>query len=660
MRHRNEIDGLRAIAVAAVILTHAGAPLRGGFLGVDIFFVISGYLITLILVREINEQRFTFAGFYARRARRILPALVLVSVCTVPVAWMVMPPTELQQYGQSLVALAFFATNLLFWHQSGYFAPATEEMPLIHTWSLAVEEQFYLLFPVVLVMLWRLGPRAVFIWLGLAALASLALAEVAARAIPNAAFYLLPFRAWELLAGALAALAVARHGLPGSRTVGLWHAMGRHANVLALSGLGMIVLSLAWHHPWLPIPGLWLVPPIAGTVMVLLFATRGTLAHWLLSRPPMIGLGLISYSAYLWHQPLFAFARIGQFDPPQAWQMVGLTALTLVLAWASWRWVEGPFRNPAQMSARQTAAAITAGGALAAGIGLAVHLGEGLPGLRFSPTQTAILASATPSPLRAECHVAPATPFEPERACVFPVGSKPGWAVLGDSHGVEIAHTLGDALVPRGESLVQLTVSGCPPALGFDPGLPGCAEWISNAIAWLEDNPGIHTILLAWRHSAYLYGPNSESFPALPNDPYRIANPGTPEEKRALYWAAVSTLIERLATGERRVVFVEPIPEIARSIGKYALHRPTADVLLPTVSRRYYATRNKDILSWFKRMQVETLPVADQLCDETQCYGAIAGTALYFDDDHLSMAGARRVIAPLFTETQVAGSKAMP
>ena len=206
MDYRREIDGLRAIAVLPVILFHAGfETFSGGFVGVDVFFVISGYLITTIIIAELEQGKFSIINFYERRARRILPALFLVMLVCIPLAWFWLLPRDMQDFSQSLVAVTVFASNILFWRESGYFDTAAELKPLLHTWSLAVEEQYYVIFPLFLMSFWRLGKRWIMILLVAVFVVSLALAQWASLAKPSAAFFLLPARGWELLVGAFAA-----------------------------------------------------------------------------------------------------------------------------------------------------------------------------------------------------------------------------------------------------------------------------------------------------------------------------------------------------------------------------------------------------------------------------------------------------------------------
>lgn len=335
--YRPEIDGLRAVAVLPVILFHAGVTqMSGGYIGVDVFFVISGFLITGILVRELNAGQFSLLGFYERRARRILPALFLVLLVTALVGAFVMLPYELAALGRGILAVLLFVSNVLFWRESGYFAAASELNPLLHTWSLAVEEQYYILFPLALAACWRWFPRGVVPLMVLVTVGSLALAEFLSVRMPSANFYLLPTRAWELLAGSLTALFLLRRRAPE----------GWLAEALGIAGLGAIVFAILTYDAATPFPSLWALVPVLGTVAIIVAASPGTLVGKLLGTAPFVGIGLISYSAYLWHQPLFAFARL--LDPdhhPQQGIMLILAVVALVLAWLSWRFVERPFRR---------------------------------------------------------------------------------------------------------------------------------------------------------------------------------------------------------------------------------------------------------------------------------------------------------------------------
>ena len=366
MQYRQEIDGLRSLAVLPVILFHAGVTFfSGGYVGVDIFFVISGYLITRIILSELQLGQFSIANFYERRARRILPALYLVALTCIPFAWAWMTPAQLSDFFFSLAAVSTFSSNILFWIESGYFAPASELMPLLHTWSLAVEEQYYVLFPLLLIVAWRCGRRWLFYLLLVIGSGSLMLSQWGAIHHPSANFYLLPTRLWELLLGSLLAFHSTKPApVPGHRG---------HPSMLnqclGAFGLGLILYAIFYFDDQTPFPSLYTLVPTLGTALILLFASGDTLVGKLLSRKLLVGIGLISYSAYLWHQPLFAFARIRSIEEPgpSLLSLLGLTSLAL--AFLSWRYVEQPFRDRKKFSRRKlfsiagiaTAAIITTG-----------------------------------------------------------------------------------------------------------------------------------------------------------------------------------------------------------------------------------------------------------------------------------------------------------
>ena len=337
MQYRAEIDGLRALAVLPVILFHAGFEwFSGGFVGVDVFFVISGYLITTIIISEMAEGKFSIVNFYERRARRILPALFFVMAACLPFAWLWLSPNDLKDFGQSLVTVSLFSSNFLFWWESGYFDTAAELKPLLHTWSLAIEEQFYILFPIFLILTWRLGLKWILIFLSTVFLISLGVAQWGAYNTPNAAFFLLPARAWELLVGVFAAFYLKYNTHLKSHSLN---------QALSLLGFGMIVYSIISFDKATPFPSLYALIPTIGTGLLILCAVPKTFVHKLLSLKFIVGIGLISYSSYLWHQPLLVFARHRLLGEISELILIALCLTSVVMAWFSWKFVEAPFRN---------------------------------------------------------------------------------------------------------------------------------------------------------------------------------------------------------------------------------------------------------------------------------------------------------------------------
>lgn len=359
--YRPEIDGLRAVAVIAVILYHAQLGIvSGGYLGVDIFFVISGFLITGIIEAELAGGRFSILRFYERRIRRIIPALMVMMLLCVPLAWRLMLPDDLENFGQSLIATAAFANNVLLMLTSGYFALAADFKPLVHTWTLGVEEQYYLVVPLLLAGLFRWGGRrATIVAIAGITVLSFAVALYCARYAATAGFYLLVARAWELGAGSLVAL-IAQPT--------------RHREAPAALGLAAILLSLLLAGEQFSTLVWPIAVPVAATCLILAYGRTGTLAARALAWRPAVIVGLISYSLYLYHQPIFAFARIASLDKPSRAMMAVLIAPVFILAWLSWRFIERPFRDRARTSARTvvgfwlatSAALLAIGGAMAA------------------------------------------------------------------------------------------------------------------------------------------------------------------------------------------------------------------------------------------------------------------------------------------------------
>ena len=450
LQYRPEIDGLRALAVAPVILFHAGlGPFDGGFVGVDVFFVISGYLITSIILGEMAAGSFSLTGFYERRARRILPALLLVVAACIPFAYLWMLPSDLEDFFRSVAAVATFSSNIHFWLESGYFDASSEVKPLLHTWSLAVEEQYYILFPLLLLGLRKLRERAAVPILAAIFLLSLAASDWGARAEPSAAFYLLPSRAWELLVGVFVALYLHKHGLPRLRVL---------SGVASIIGVFLIALSVFALEPRTPFPGLFALLPTLGTALVILFATERTLVRKLLSSKALVGLGLISYSAYLWHQPLLAFARYRFFEL-EPWALWVIVAATLALAAATWKFVELPFRNRDRIATRMIFRGSAAALVAMISIGFAGTAIETSPGresarvLSYEPDNRALRMRSW-RPLRElsgdEDYGVAGSPFDEElwfdpaddRKRMLLVGnsySKDLWNVLSHSDGVSEA-----------------------------------------------------------------------------------------------------------------------------------------------------------------------------------------------------------------------------
>jgi peptidoglycan/LPS O-acetylase OafA/YrhL len=462
LKYRAEIDGLRAITIVPVILFHAGFELfRGGFVGVDVFFVTSGYLITTILIEDIENNRFSIIKFYERRARRILPALFFVIICCIPFAWMWMLPNQMKDFSQSLVAVSLFTSNIHFWREGGYFA-ALEEKPLLHTWSLAVEEQYYLLFPIFLILAWRFGRSRVFWMIAAFAAISLVLSEWGWRNQATANFYFAPTRTWELLAGSIAAFIVQKRGVFNN-------------NLFSSIGLIAVLTSIFVYDRTTPFPSLYGLLPAGGAVLIILFAGSKTIIAKVLSYRLFVGIGLISYSAYLWHQPLFSFARIRSLEEPSVKLMFLLIVISMCLAMLSWRFVERPFRNKELISARLVAQISLFTASLIISIGWYGHITNGFEDAmlankfnqelskKYKSIQTSIDYDIYDFMFESDCKIWSRNSNMLDRAQLAKCREKYGKAVvvLGDSHAMNLYNILAKS--KKTKFLIGLAQGGCRP-----------------------------------------------------------------------------------------------------------------------------------------------------------------------------------------------------
>lgn len=490
--YRPDVDGLRALAVLPVVLFHMGVPgFFGGFIGVDVFFVISGYLITGIIARDLHAGRFSILEFYRRRVVRIFPALfVMLGVVSALAAWTLLP-SELIRYGKALAATAGFGSNFVFYAESGYFEPDGHTKALLHTWSLAVEEQFYLFWPLILAGLHARAAASVR-WISAAiTVASFAFALWLLKWDPTAAFFLIPSRAWELMIGALIAVMPA---LPAR------HRLLREA--LALGGIIGILIGVKFYNAGVPFPGPAALLPCLGAAAIIVAGGAGTsLGAKLLSWRPVVFVGKISFSLYLWHWPVIVFVQVGllmdQTWPVRAAELVA----SLLLAYLSWRYVEQPVRLGA---VRFPTPRILGGAALAMALSLAVGVAaivsQGLPG-RYNAHQLALANyenyDGDAAYRGGSCFVVGNDQkFDP--ACLNPRPGRATMLLLGDSHAAQLWPGL-DA-VGNGVSVLQANHTGCRPLLTpAGPKASACQQFTRTMLTdWLPRHP-VDVVVLAGR-----------------------------------------------------------------------------------------------------------------------------------------------------------------
>ena len=648
MKYRAEIDGLRALAVVPVILFHAGFELfSGGFVGVDVFFVISGYLITTILIEDIENKRFSIVHFYERRARRILPALFFVMLVCIPISSIYLPSDELRDFFQSIVAVSLFASNILFWKEGGYFDSEASDKPLLHTWSLAVEEQYYILFPIFLIIAWRFGKNRVFWMIVVMAAISMLLSEWGSRNHPNANFYLAPTRAWELFAGSIAAFVVQRQGVQKN-------------NLLALVGLSGIAFSIFFYDEATPFPSVYTLVPVLGVLLLVLYAEKETLAAKVLSTKGFVGIGLISYSAYLVHQPLLVFTNLAILEGGSVFTKAIVVCATFLVAWFMWRYVETPFRKAANQANQVL---VTSAVFLSAFIVLG-----GLYHYKVIPQKETILtwggkSYAAPAKFGGiELEGENCSAREPSKSCI--IGSlSPKVVIVGDSHARVLTQAAYEALAQDGFTLVDMSAGGCPFLIGLNTFTYGnqieeCdADYQKKRIEFISTLPP-STIILHARLPLYLHGDGFDNSigGVEPSRSYYVGVSGEEsyEERKNIFTNAFVDTISKIVNADHRVVIISPVPTngwhpIKRLMRISAIgNDPSIDYVRTkmAIPRRVVELRQADVISILEGLTekfaaVRVIDSLKILCDPHNCHSiSESGEILYADRDHLSTIGA--------------------
>lgn len=634
--YRRDIDGLRAIAVLPVVLFHLGvAPFSGGFIGVDVFFVISGFLITSIVYREQQAGDFSYARFYERRIRRLFPALAVMLLLTGVVAWFLLLPEDYKLFSEAQGLSVLFLANFHFWNKTDYFNDAVGNIPLLHTWSLSVEEQFYLLFPPLLLLLIRFVPRRVNLALfGLAAL-SLVGAQATVTRVPETAFYLVHLRAWELLAGALLATGAVRP------IAGQWLREG-----CAFVGLGLIAGSVFLLDKQTAFPGLSALPAVLGAALIIHAGASGsTLIGRLLGVKALVFFGLISYSLYLWHWPLFVFAGYYQIAPLGAVEKLGLFVLACLLGWLSWRYVESPFRRAGEPSDRRRFFRRTGwvAGALVV-ISLPGTISKGAA-FRLPDAVAEISAVEEESiPFRRPCFGLSVDDVDNERnLCVLGDDGDADFLLWGDSHALSLAHGYDLAAKELGLSGRFLARSECPPALGsreYRASKVSCSGFNEGVVRYLERHPEIKQVVLVGVWSSY------------------FANDSESDSDETSFSRGLARTLSYLSETGRSVALIEQVPLIDYSVPQtlarvawYARELDVRPLREQYEARMEQSQRVLDALA--EQYLLQRINLADALCDAEYCNVELAGRPLYRDTNHLSKWGATTVAPRLADALEV-------
>ena len=666
MQYRREIDGLRAIAVVSVILFHANFDIfSGGFVGVDVFFVISGYLITKIILTEIRLGKFSIVNFYERRARRILPALFLVMLVCVPFAWFWLLPIDMKDFSQSLIAVSFFASNILFWREGGYFDTAAELKPLLHTWSLAVEEQYYVLFPLFMILFWKLGKRWILVMLGLLFIASFIVAQYVSYVDPVAAFYLLPTRAWEFLIGTFAAFL--QYKLNRNKFSKITKEIG------GWIGIALILFAVLTFNKATPFPGLYAFVPTLGTILVILFATKQTNVNKFVGNKAFVGIGLISYSAYLWHYPLFAFARHISLTEPSHSIFLILSLLSLIFAYFSYRFIETPFRSKIRFDRSLIFTFAIMLSFIFILFGLYGHKSNG-----FQSRLNSNIISKVPDMLLFENQVRECWQIvegnsATSSSCTLGANNGPiVFGLLGDSHAGSLLHVLDQETKKIGLKGKNYSYRSCPPLSTAKPYTQGrhellCNDLRKNFFRAINTNPSsIPDVVIVSSRWTFL----------MEKEPFNNREGGV-EHGNSWLWDFTATTtggnysdnmrseitesIQMILNAGKVVILIYPIPEmgwdVPRLLLRNLLFNKNISSDFASVSYDRFLERNKSTIEMLDAIDggnnlIRIIP-QKVLCNsfiKDRCAAHLNEQSLYFDNNHLSNKGAEIVLQEVIFE----------
>ncbi|MET1026494.1 MAG: acyltransferase family protein [Dongiaceae bacterium] len=661
MKYRRDIDGLRALAVVPVVLFHAGfSGFGGGFVGVDVFFVISGYLITSLIAEEIKNGRFSVLNFYERRVRRIFPALFAVLFCSMVAGYILFLPGDMRSLAASMEAATLFVSNIFLWHESGYFARAAEMKPLLHTWSLAVEEQFYIIFPVVLWLSWKWGRHwRLVTWVGL--IASLAISIYGVRMYPEATFYLLPTRAWELLVGAVIALGA----VPSIENRPL-------REMLSLLGVGLIFYAVFAFNHFTRFPGENALLPCLGAVFIIYAGMQGpnTLVARILSLRPIVFVGLISYSLYLWHWPLIVFTKYKNIAPLSGMQSVEIVAASAVIAILSWHFVEKPFRH--KKAAHGPSGNLDdvrpgfsllrmLGGnkAVAYGIGIIVLFAViGFASLRLYSDPRVLVALYGQ---RIYDYDRQSGPLQSPESCLGNVSAavkpncllgdregEPSIALWGDSYADTLPDSFSSQLKNANLAAERYIMHSCPSILNTrwnDPASTGsafvetCRRFTDAAFRQIAADKRIQTVVLM---NNYLWYLESDKARLAPDQPF-----GNDDQRQRLVLDNIVSPVDALTQAGKKVIIVGAYPPGASAQLIARTLRMTG--ALPTESRitkADYLEKVDEVNSRLKTTDSATSTFIDPaglFCsadDQNYCSFVRQDAPMLSDGSHLSSTGA--------------------
>lgn len=639
--YRPDIDGLRAVAVLAVLFYHAGfSGLPGGFMGVDIFFVISGYLITSFIARDLAVGEFSMVAFWERRARRILPPLFAVVGASIIAGLFLFLPMDFMQLAKETISQSVFGSNFLFLKQGGYFNTSNEIKVLLHTWSLAVEEQFYLFFPIGMYLWWRFVKRNVLLLLIPCAIISFVMCVVVTGMMDRIAFYMLPFRGWELLAGSILAVSSKTSANKAVR------------ESVSFFGLALIAYSILFYSG-APFPGSIALLPVLGTVMIIW--AKDSAVSSLLSLKPVVAIGLISYSLYLWHWPIMAYVRYQPFIEFTAGVGLACIGASVLLATATYFVIEQPIRKRRILSSRRSIFLFSLAGLLLIAVAGAVIIAtKGMP-QRFDDDVLALEAGARDWNVeRWACDQPDIERIKSGGLCqTNPEAGAPDFILWGDSHADAIAPLFYALSKKHGRNGYVVTGHGCPPIIGGgDPATPvtyDCNAANEATIDFIRQS-GMKDVFLVSNWQTYLH--SSRTMDGAYMDWYdagqdQSANPVA---------AALNRTIGRISEGGARIHILYNIPyapiDPPRALALERLHGyEGASKTVVSVEAYHKALENERVVfATLDNHAINYIEPEKVLCDNAACYAEKDGKSLYFNMGHLSAFGATQ-LAPLFEES---------
>ena len=623
MQFRKDINGLRAIAVIAVVLFHFNLSwMPGGFAGVDVFFVISGFLMTGIIFRGLEQKNFSLINFYISRANRIIPALALLCLVLMVLGWFFFTPIDYRALGKHAASSIGFISNVIYWREAGYFDAASHEKWLLHTWSLSVEWQFYILYPLVLVAFHKfvsLKTLRTTVLLGTAL--GFILCVIVTYKWPNFSYYLLPTRAWEMMAGGVAYL------YPIA-------VKGRKQKIIEWTGIALIISSYLLIKKETPWPGYIAGFPVLGSFLIIQAQRNDS---FFTSNKVAQKLGSWSYSIYLWHWPLVV--AIYYLSLNDNYVYLGII-LSGVLGFLSKKYIENIYFPTKFKSFFSYLRCVPLHMVLVIGFfGSITFLNEGF--IQFSPSEYQLLVkNAQPSPYRKKCHIEAYR--APKDSCEYFKGNI-SWATFGDSHTVEIAWALAKKLEKENKGLKHFSFSGCKPSYKEDKDFHKCSEWYNETITYLLKDKNIQNIVFSHRFTSSLFGGDATDYPQLYNS--TVSNTASRILKH------IDDLIYLLAENKKNVYVFYPIPELQRNIhqliGVHFIGGTDLNNVLGT-DLAWYKERNKHIIQHFENSNypsnVHLLNSQNAFCDTVNCYAVVDGNPLYFDDNHPSIMGATRLV----------------